>query len=167
MIHFGPADAQGVHLPHNDALVISTTVVNYTVQRIFLDSGSSIDILFYKVYQQIEIGDILLEPVDTLLHGFAGEVVHPLRQILLPLSSGTEPTRSTRMLKFPIGDKVGEVEGDQYTTCKCYVEAVESSSGRMEVDPPSKESSRCSTQQDDQKGIVPARVQPAGVGRVR
>ncbi|KAL2243029.1 UNVERIFIED_CONTAM: hypothetical protein Sindi_0420900 [Sesamum indicum] len=61
MIHFGPADALGVHLPH---LVISATVANYIVQLIFMDSGSSTDVLWYKVFQQME--DILLEPVDTL-----------------------------------------------------------------------------------------------------
>ncbi|KAL2237694.1 UNVERIFIED_CONTAM: hypothetical protein Sindi_0961100 [Sesamum indicum] len=36
-----------------------------------------------------------------------------------------------------------------------------SSSSNMEVDPPSKESSMDVTQQDSQKGAIPARVQPA------
>ncbi|KAL0412088.1 UNVERIFIED_CONTAM: hypothetical protein Slati_3798500 [Sesamum latifolium] len=65
MIYFGPADAQGVHLPHNDALVISAAIANYTVQCIFVDSGSSADALFHKVNQQMELGDVPLEPVDT------------------------------------------------------------------------------------------------------
>ncbi|KAL0411423.1 UNVERIFIED_CONTAM: hypothetical protein Slati_3732000 [Sesamum latifolium] len=77
-IQFGLADTQGVHFPHNDTLVISATVANYTVKRIFVDSGSSMDILFLKVYRQMKLGDIPLEPVDTSLYGFTGEVVHPL-----------------------------------------------------------------------------------------
>ncbi|KAL0286959.1 UNVERIFIED_CONTAM: hypothetical protein Scaly_2779100 [Sesamum calycinum] len=39
VIYFGPADAQGVYLPHIDALVISATVAKYTVEHIFVDSG--------------------------------------------------------------------------------------------------------------------------------
>ncbi|KAL0434833.1 UNVERIFIED_CONTAM: hypothetical protein Sradi_0191200 [Sesamum radiatum] len=61
MIYFRPADAQGVHLPHNDALVISATKADYTVQHIFVDSGSSADVLFYKVYQPMKLGDVPLE----------------------------------------------------------------------------------------------------------
>ncbi|KAL0311564.1 UNVERIFIED_CONTAM: hypothetical protein Sangu_2451100 [Sesamum angustifolium] len=97
MIHFGPTDAQGVHLPHNDILVISITVASYTIQLIFVDSGSSTDVLFYKAYQQIEL-------VDTSLCGFVGEVVQSLGQISLPLSSGTESIRRTRMVSFLVVD---------------------------------------------------------------
>ncbi|KAL0440321.1 UNVERIFIED_CONTAM: hypothetical protein Slati_2515100 [Sesamum latifolium] len=104
MIHFGPADAQGVHLPHNDALVISVTMANYIVQRIFEDLGSSADVLFYKVCQQMELGDIPIEPVNISLYDFAREVIHSSGQISLPLSLGTERTRRTRMVRFLVVD---------------------------------------------------------------
>ncbi|KAL0346338.1 UNVERIFIED_CONTAM: hypothetical protein Sradi_4465100 [Sesamum radiatum] len=77
MIHFGPADNHGVHLPHNDVLVISATAANYTAHYIFIGSCSSMDVQFYKVYQQTEFGDVMLEPMDRSLYGFTGEVVHP------------------------------------------------------------------------------------------
>ncbi|KAK4397174.1 hypothetical protein Sango_1554000 [Sesamum angolense] len=104
MIHFGPTYAQGVHLPHNHALVISATVAYCDAQHIFVDSGSSVDVLFYKVYQQMELGDIPLEPVDTSSYGFATEVVHLLGQILLPLLLGFEPTQKTKMARFLVVD---------------------------------------------------------------
>ncbi|KAL0439441.1 UNVERIFIED_CONTAM: hypothetical protein Slati_2427100 [Sesamum latifolium] len=104
IIQFGPVDTQGVHLPHIDALVISATIANYIVQRIFMDSGSSVDILFLKVYQQMELGDVPLEPIDTSLYGFAGEVVHFLGQISLPIFLGIEPTRKTQMVHFLVVD---------------------------------------------------------------
>ncbi|KAL0412311.1 UNVERIFIED_CONTAM: hypothetical protein Slati_3820800 [Sesamum latifolium] len=184
-IQFGPTDTQGVHLPHNDALVISGTIANYDVQRIFVDSDSSVDILFHKVYQQMELGDVALEPVDTSLYGFAGEVVHLLGHISLPISLGSEPARKTRMvrflvvdmpsaynlilgqptltvfqtvistyymkLKFSVGDKIGEVQGDQYTAKKCYVEAIKSSTSRMEVDRPVKEAIKIYPRKKDNK----------------
>ncbi|KAL0313040.1 UNVERIFIED_CONTAM: hypothetical protein Sradi_5703300 [Sesamum radiatum] len=42
-------------------------------------------------------------------------------------------------VKFPVGDKVREVKGDQCTAQKCYVEAIRGNSEKMEVDPPNKE----------------------------
>ncbi|KAL0453854.1 UNVERIFIED_CONTAM: hypothetical protein Slati_1363500 [Sesamum latifolium] len=64
-------------------------------------------------------------------------------------------------LKFLAGDNVGEVKCDQYTAWKCYVEAIKSSSNKMEVDLPIKESGRNFTQQEDHRGAVRARVQLA------
>ncbi|KAK4384143.1 hypothetical protein Sango_3087700 [Sesamum angolense] len=69
------------------------------------DKGSSADVLFYKVYEQMEQGNIPLEPVDTLLFGFVGEIVHLLRQILIPISLDMEPTRRTRMVHFLVQKK--------------------------------------------------------------
>ncbi|KAL0344240.1 UNVERIFIED_CONTAM: hypothetical protein Sangu_1311400 [Sesamum angustifolium] len=90
MIHFSLADVEDVHLPHNDALIIFVTLANYTIQLIFVDIfGNSTDALFHNVYLQMELGDVQLELVDTLLYDFVGEVVHPLGQILFALSLNT------------------------------------------------------------------------------
>ncbi|KAL0444521.1 UNVERIFIED_CONTAM: Retrovirus-related Pol polyprotein from transposon opus [Sesamum latifolium] len=159
------------------------------------DSGSSADVLFYRVYQEIELGDVPLEPVNTSPYGFAGEVVHPLEQISLPLPWGPSQPGRTRMahflvvdmpstynlilgrhalntfqavvstyhmkLKFPVGDSVGKVKCDQHTSQKCYVEAIKSSSNKMEVDLPNKESNKNFSRQEDQRGAVPTGVQLA------
>ncbi|KAL2230952.1 UNVERIFIED_CONTAM: hypothetical protein Sindi_1689600, partial [Sesamum indicum] len=42
--------------------------------------------------------------METSVYGFAGEVVHPLGQILFPLSLGVEPARKTKMVHFLIVD---------------------------------------------------------------
>ncbi|KAG8363928.1 hypothetical protein BUALT_Bualt19G0073400 [Buddleja alternifolia] len=47
-ICFGMEDTSTIQTPHNDALVITTTIANYNVQRVFIGSGSSVDILFYQ-----------------------------------------------------------------------------------------------------------------------
>ncbi|KAL0307769.1 UNVERIFIED_CONTAM: hypothetical protein Sangu_3011600 [Sesamum angustifolium] len=48
----------------------------------------------------MELGDVPLESVDTSLYGFAGDVVHPLGQISLPLSLGSEPAQKTTIVCF-------------------------------------------------------------------
>ncbi|GFZ10155.1 hypothetical protein Acr_21g0007540 [Actinidia rufa] len=51
-ITFGSDDLRGLHLPHDDALVISAVIANFNVQRILIDSGSSADILFISAFEK-------------------------------------------------------------------------------------------------------------------
>ncbi|KAL0449261.1 UNVERIFIED_CONTAM: hypothetical protein Slati_1482500 [Sesamum latifolium] len=85
-------------------LVITDLLANYEVGRIFMDSGSSANILFGEAYDQMKLGDVPLEAVDTSLYGFAGEVVHPRGIISLPLTLGETPLRRTCLLKFLVVD---------------------------------------------------------------
>ncbi|KAL0413041.1 UNVERIFIED_CONTAM: hypothetical protein Sradi_1505800 [Sesamum radiatum] len=89
---------------HNDALVITAMIANYEVGRIFIDSGSSADILFKEAYDQMQLGDVSLEKVNTSLYGFAGEVVHPRGMVSLPLTMGRGTMRKTCLLKFLVVD---------------------------------------------------------------
>ncbi|KAL0444230.1 UNVERIFIED_CONTAM: hypothetical protein Slati_2145700 [Sesamum latifolium] len=94
----------GPRTSHNDALVITAILANYEVGRIFIDSGSSADILFGEAYDQMQLEDVSLEKVNTSLYGFAGEVVHPRGMVSLPLTMGTGTTRKTCILKFLVID---------------------------------------------------------------
>ncbi|KAL0394634.1 UNVERIFIED_CONTAM: hypothetical protein Slati_4429600 [Sesamum latifolium] len=69
IIQFGRAERSGPQTTHNDALVITTTIANYKIGRIFIDSGSSADILFGEAYNQMQLGDVSLEKVNTSLYG--------------------------------------------------------------------------------------------------
>ncbi|KAL0417083.1 UNVERIFIED_CONTAM: hypothetical protein Slati_3540200 [Sesamum latifolium] len=104
LIQFGRAKRSGPQTIHNDALVITAILANYEVGRIFIDSGSSADILFGEAYDQMQLGDVSLEKVNTSLYGFAGEVVHPRGMVSLPLTMGRGATRKTCLLKFLVGD---------------------------------------------------------------
>ncbi|KAI3468952.1 hypothetical protein Pfo_025615 [Paulownia fortunei] len=157
MIQFRPHDMKGLQVLHNDALVVTTTVANFDVARIMVDTGSSIDVLFYEAYKKMNL-DIALWPVDTALFGFGGGVVDPMGQVILSIFLGIELMHKTRMikflvvdsfsayniilgrpslntfqlvvstfhmkLKFPVNEGIGEVEGDQCSARRCYVEAV-------------------------------------------
>ncbi|KAL0373708.1 UNVERIFIED_CONTAM: hypothetical protein Sradi_3286500 [Sesamum radiatum] len=79
-------------------------LANYEVGRIFVDSGSSADILFGEAYDQMNLGDVSLEKVNTSLYGFAGEVVHPRGMVSLPLTLGRGTTRKTCLLMFLVVD---------------------------------------------------------------
>ncbi|KAL0294714.1 UNVERIFIED_CONTAM: hypothetical protein Sangu_3212600 [Sesamum angustifolium] len=74
-----------------------TLLANYEVGRIFIDSRSSVDMLFDEAYYEMQLGDTLQQRVNTSLYGFAGEVVHPRGMISLPLTLGTRTLRKTFM----------------------------------------------------------------------
>ncbi|KAL0411146.1 UNVERIFIED_CONTAM: Polyprotein P3 [Sesamum latifolium] len=61
IIQFRRAERSGPQTTHNDALVITAMIANYEVGRIFIDSGSSTDILFGEAYDQMQLGDVSLE----------------------------------------------------------------------------------------------------------
>ncbi|KAL0366843.1 UNVERIFIED_CONTAM: hypothetical protein Sradi_3574400 [Sesamum radiatum] len=104
LIQFDQEEHNGPRMPGNDSLVITALLANYEIERVFIDSGSSADILFGEAYDQMEPGDVPLETIDTLFYGFAGEIVHPMGMISLPLTLGTSPNRKTCLLKFLVVD---------------------------------------------------------------
>ncbi|KAL0288938.1 UNVERIFIED_CONTAM: hypothetical protein Sradi_7084600 [Sesamum radiatum] len=104
IIQFGRAKRSAPQTIHNNALVITAILANYEVGRIFLDFGSSADILFREAYDQMQLGEVSLEKVNTSLYGFAGEVVHPRGMVSLPLTMGRGTTQKTCLLKFLVVD---------------------------------------------------------------
>ncbi|KAL0453269.1 UNVERIFIED_CONTAM: hypothetical protein Slati_1305000 [Sesamum latifolium] len=104
IIQFGRAERSGPQTTHNDALVITATIANYEVGRIFIDSRSSADILFGEAYDQMQLWDVSLEKVNTSLYKFAGEVLHPRGMVSLPLAMGRGTTRKACLLKFLVVD---------------------------------------------------------------
>ena len=55
-ITFTDEDAERVHHPHDDAIVITLFIVDYTTRRVLVDNGSSADILYYPAFQQMRLG---------------------------------------------------------------------------------------------------------------
>ncbi|XP_073307136.1 uncharacterized protein [Primulina huaijiensis] len=123
VISFGPEDLKGVSLPHNDALVIQARVANYDIMRVFVDSGSSVNVNFKEALVQMDLQGYQLESVETTLFGFAGHAVYPEGEIIFPLTLGCR-------IHVPPEDKIssrkssGRGSGDQNSSRKCYVETV-------------------------------------------
>ena len=50
-ITFTDEDSERIHLPHDDAIVITLLIADYTTRRVLVDNGSSADILYYPTFQ--------------------------------------------------------------------------------------------------------------------
>ncbi|GFZ19195.1 hypothetical protein Acr_27g0009340 [Actinidia rufa] len=102
-ITFNNDDLRGVHLPHDDALVVSTVIANFNVQRILIDNGSSADILFISAFEKMKVGPDKLHPFHTPLIGFGGNTTHPLGMDQLTNNPGNRTTPDHRMAGFYCG----------------------------------------------------------------
>ncbi|XP_073302916.1 uncharacterized protein [Primulina huaijiensis] len=111
VISFGPEDLRGIVTPHNDALVVTATLANYDVARIFIDNGSSVNVLFKSTLDQMKVEGFEFEPVSPPLYGFAEHAILPLGQMFFPLSLGHEPRRITKMTTFTLVDTPSAYNG--------------------------------------------------------
>ncbi|XP_073120991.1 uncharacterized protein [Henckelia pumila] len=102
VITFGPRDLEGLNLPHNDVLLIQARIANYDVRRVFVDSGSSVNVLKQDAFEQMDLQGYELSPVKTALYGFAGHTVQPQGEILLPITLGAGDVKKTIMTKFTL-----------------------------------------------------------------
>ncbi|XP_073129074.1 uncharacterized protein [Henckelia pumila] len=159
IITFGPGELEGVCLPHNDALLIWARVANYDMRRVFVDSGSSVNVIFQEAFEQMDLQGCEIHPVKTSLYGFAGHTVRPSGEVWLPITLGSCDIKKTittlftvveapssyniilgrpalnafmavasayhQRIKFPVGNQVGEVKGDQHSSRRCYADTIQ------------------------------------------
>ena len=100
IIGFSEEDAQCLHHPHDDMLVISIQVGDCNIYRVLVDNGSSIDILYYLAFQQMRIDRECLVPTNTPFVGFGGTKVYPLGAVTLIVTIGNYPQQITRDVTF-------------------------------------------------------------------
>ncbi|GFY81120.1 hypothetical protein Acr_01g0009290 [Actinidia rufa] len=103
-ITFNNDDLRGLHLPYDNALVVSAVIANFNVQRILVNNGSSADILFVSTFDKMKIGLDKLHLFHTPLVRFGGNMMHPLGWIKLPVTLGTEPHQTTVWQDFIVVD---------------------------------------------------------------
>ena len=103
-ITFTDKDAKRVHHSHDDAIVITLLIADYTTRRVLVDNGSSADILYYPAFQQMRLGRDQLRPVNSPLVGFRGMKVQPAGTITLPVVVGAYPQQITKEVNFLVID---------------------------------------------------------------
>ena len=90
-ITFTNEDAARIHHPHDDAIVVTLLITDYTTRRVLVDNGSSANILYYPAIQQMNLGRDQLRPVYSPLVGFGGMKVQHVGTITLPVVVGAYP----------------------------------------------------------------------------
>ena len=55
-ISFTDEEAERIHHPHDDAIVITLLIADYTIRRVLVDNGSLSNILYYPAFQQMRLG---------------------------------------------------------------------------------------------------------------
>jgi hypothetical protein len=54
LITFSQEDLQLMNYPHNDAMVISCIIKGFLVHNVLVDTGSAIDIIFSKAFEEMQ-----------------------------------------------------------------------------------------------------------------
>ena len=103
-ITFTDEDAERIHHPHDDAIVINLLIADYTTRRVLVDNGSSTDILYYPNFQQMRLGRDQLRPVNSPLVGFGGMKVQPVGTISLSVEVRAYPRQITKNMNFLVVD---------------------------------------------------------------
>ena len=103
-ISFTDEDAERIHHPHDDAIVITLLIADYTTRRVLVDNRSLADILYYPAFQQMRLGRNQYRPVCSPLIGFGRMKVQPVGTITLPVVVGSYPQQITREVNFLMVD---------------------------------------------------------------
>jgi hypothetical protein len=89
VIGFSDEDYVRVSFPHNNALVVTLTIANHSVHQILVDIGGSADIVYWSIFEQLNLGRENIVPTQFPLMGFAGEQVKPEGSIELAVMAST------------------------------------------------------------------------------
>ncbi|XP_024042996.1 uncharacterized protein LOC112099755 [Citrus clementina] len=100
-------DEEGILYPHEDALVIKATAASKKFDRILVDTGSSVDVLFKSTLEEMGIVNLRLKHTNTSLKGFGGGKLVPLGVVDLPIIIGSSPTEKTIILDFVVVNEEG------------------------------------------------------------
>ncbi|XP_031265000.1 uncharacterized protein LOC116123354 [Pistacia vera] len=71
--------------PHHDALVVSLQIANILVKRVFVDGGSSANILFLTTVKAMDLEEENINRRPTLLVGFSSQQKYTIGEIVLPI----------------------------------------------------------------------------------
>ena len=82
-ITFSAEDAAGVHMPHNDSLLVDVGISDCTVTKVLVDTGSLLDLIFKRTLVKMGISLDDMKPSARSLTGFNGSTETMLGTIRL------------------------------------------------------------------------------------
>ena len=101
---FSEEDARGVKQPHDDPLVIMIMIEGFNTRRVLVDNGSSADIIYLSVFQQLKLDQRRLRPFDSPLVSFSEDKVYPKGIVTLTVTAGLHPFQVTNRHNFLVID---------------------------------------------------------------
>ncbi|GKV53120.1 hypothetical protein SLEP1_g59664, partial [Rubroshorea leprosula] len=95
-ITFSPADYQragesDVVMPHADPFVATVHIGNHNVNKVFIDTGSSLDLLYWSCFQKMQLNPSSLQKYEGPIYGFDNQPIPVEGVITLPIYVGSEP----------------------------------------------------------------------------
>jgi hypothetical protein len=103
-ITFSQEDLQLKDYPHNDAMVISCVIKGFLVHNVLVDTDSATDIIFAKVFRQIQELEDKIHDATHPLCGFGGRQIVALGKITMPVTYGFVHNTRTEQVVFDIVD---------------------------------------------------------------
>lgn len=80
-----------VDLKYNDPMVVTARIVNFMVEHILVDQGSSSDVLFKTCFNRLKLSPKDLKPHDQNLIGFTRDQISPLNKINIRMTLEKAP----------------------------------------------------------------------------
>ncbi|XP_057491387.1 uncharacterized protein LOC130777131 [Actinidia eriantha] len=99
-ITFSRVDLERVQHPHSDPLVVQLRIGGYVVKRILVDTGSSVEVMYYDLFKQLKLSQDELKSARALLVGFNAQEHWPLGTVSLKTRAGSQEL----MTKFVMVD---------------------------------------------------------------
>lgn len=96
-------DEVGLFRPNNDALMFTAVVANFEVARIFVDTGSSVDVIYMDCLKQFNV-DFKIVPTQTDIVRLTGAAIKSIGEVVLPVSLGSFPAIAIGSVRFLIMD---------------------------------------------------------------
>jgi hypothetical protein len=86
-------------------LVLKAQIGAYNINRIFMDAGSGINLIYAKTLRAMHISLEFLKPIDCSFHGIVpGSANYPLGQIALNVCFGNRQNYRREKLYFEVMD---------------------------------------------------------------
>ncbi|XP_028094381.1 uncharacterized protein LOC114294445 [Camellia sinensis] len=119
---FNDSDLIGLTLPHSDPQVIKLHVNQFVVERVFIDQGSTSDVMYYETFIKLGFNQSDLSPAPHPLFGFNVNLEYPLGKITLPVRAGSR-TMDVEFLVIKLSSPYNIIMG---RTCLHAIQAVPS-----------------------------------------
>ncbi|KAI5012211.1 hypothetical protein ZWY2020_024345 [Hordeum vulgare] len=89
--------------PGNLALVVAPQVGGYTLSKVLMDGGSSINILYFDTFWRMNLLEKDLMPSTTVFHGIVpGKSAYPIGRVRLSVAFGTAQNYRSESLIFEV-----------------------------------------------------------------